>query len=415
MDLLVKSAALKPAISQSSALSRNAVANLHDGAPVEISADACRAWKLADRPVNEAPHKAELVKSFQQNGIGQIQPIVVRAVNDPRAPDIAYEVICGRVRWMAAKELGIPVQAIVREMDDREAYLVMSAENRQRKNISDYAKAKSYQKALALGVFATAQEFANAEGISKSGFSQYLGFADLPEAVAGRFADIAKIPYRLGYEINKACKALGEDAIIGLIPQIESGELSRSAIQQMQAEVVGSPAQAVPKEPARLTNASFIDIRSPGQARHEAPKQTASPAAPANSELPDFGAESAAPPKIETNAENAADLWGDVVSPVLPPSTASGENEVTGPLTASPISNGQNRTEPAEADRPQTESQLKKSFVSSTGRRLFTYNQASRGWLIRIAPDVSMRMDEGLMLDFGRLLEAYLDGVHKPK
>jgi len=82
MDLLVKNASLKPALSQNSLLSRKPITNLHNGVPVEISPDACRAWQFADRPPNEALHKDELVKSFTNGGIGQIQPIVVRQVKD---------------------------------------------------------------------------------------------------------------------------------------------------------------------------------------------------------------------------------------------------------------------------------------------------------------------------------------------
>ena len=176
MDALINSAALKPALSQDSPLSRKPISNLQNGVPVEIPPDACRAWRLADRPPNEALHQDELVKSFQDRGIGQIQPIVVRQVKDPDAPGIEYEVICGRVRWLAAKTLGIPVQAIVRELSDQEAYVLMSTENKQRRNLSDFAKAKSYQKALALGVFDTAQQLADADGLSKSKLSLYLRF-----------------------------------------------------------------------------------------------------------------------------------------------------------------------------------------------------------------------------------------------
>lgn len=345
MDLLVKSDAFKPAISQSSTLSRNAVANLHDGTPVEIAAAACRPWKLADRPVGETSHKEDLIRSFRQAGVGQIQPIVVRSVKDPDAPEIQYEVICGRVRWLAAKELGIPIQAIVRELDDREAYLVMSAENRQRKNLSDYAKAKSYQSALALGLFDTAQQLAEAEGISKSKLSQYLGFAELPEAMSASFANIAKIPYRLGYEINKACKVLGEAAILPLIPKIESGELSRNDVQLMQTRIIDSTAQTKTIEPTESNLDADDDLNTNPTQHDEAGATPLRPSTP--------------------HQANASNL-------------------------------------------PQ-ESQLKKSFLSASGRKLFTYNQASRGWLIRIAPDISMRMDEALMLEFGKLLEAHLE------
>lgn len=350
MDLLVKSDAFKPALSQASARSRSAVANLRDGTPVEIPPEACRPWMLADRPADETTHQADLVKSFQSRGIGQLQPIVVREVKDADTPEIEYEVICGRVRWLAAKELGIPVQAIVRELTDQEAYTVMSAENRQRKNLSDFAKAKSYQKALNLGVFATAQELAEAEGLTKSRLSQYLGFAELPETVARSFASIAKIPYRLGYELNKACKAMGEDAIIPLVPKIESGELSRDEIQQMQTRKVDAsalPAGMLPEQgqvPAKQakTPSTLADVGLPQQAEVEAG---------------------------------------------------------TRPKGESPVS------------RKLDEPQFKKSFVSSSGRTLFTYNQASRGWLIRIHPEVSMAMDEALMLKFGQWLEAYLESA----
>ncbi|MFM8331454.1 MAG: ParB/RepB/Spo0J family partition protein, partial [Candidatus Methylumidiphilus sp.] len=176
MDLLLNSAALKPAMSQSSPLSRSAIANLRAGTPVEISPHACRLWKLADRPASETGHKAELAASFRQAGLGQIQPIVVREVKDPATPAIQYEVVCGQVRWLAALQLDVPVQAIVRELDDREAYVLMSVENRLRRRLSDYAKAKSYQQTLQMGIFDSAQALALAEGISQSKLSVFLGF-----------------------------------------------------------------------------------------------------------------------------------------------------------------------------------------------------------------------------------------------
>lgn len=339
MDLLVKSDALKPAISQNSALSRSALANLREGTPVEISPDLCRPWKLADRPENETSHKDDLVKSFAQEGLGQIQPIVVRGAKDPDAPEIQYEVICGRVRWLAAKELGRPVQAIVREVDDRGAYLLMSAENRQRKNISDYAKARSYRQVLDLGVFESAGALAEAEGIAKSTLSLYLGFAELPEAVAASFADITQLPCRTGYELSKACKTLGEEAVLALIPKIEAGELTRENIRRLQAPAIAG-GDALPAPDPLL------------------PADASSPA----------GEHSTAP---------------------LPLEGGGGEGDKN-QASAKPVP--------------------KKRVLSSAGQALFTYNPASRGWLIRIPPDISSRMDESLMLEIGKLLESHLNG-----
>jgi hypothetical protein len=76
----------------------------------------------------------------------------------------------------------------------------------------------------------------------------------------------------------------------------------------------------------------------------------------------------------------------------------------------------ENATENTETTIPQAgsatvpEMALKKRVLSSSGHKLFTYNPATRGWLIRIAPEVSARMNETLMLEIGKLLEAHLNG-----
>jgi ParB/RepB/Spo0J family partition protein len=361
MDLLVKNASLKPALSQESLLSRNPISNLQNGVPVEISPDACRAWRLADRPPNEALHKDELVKSFQDGGIGQIQPIVVRQIKGPDVPGIEYEVICGRVRWLAAQTLGILVQAIVRELNDQEAYVLMSTENKQRRNLSDFAKAKSYQKALALGVFDTAQDLADAEGISKSKLSLYLGFAELSDVVVQKFSDITKVPYRLGYEINKTSKAIGIEETLKIIPSIESGSLSRIDVQSMQANIITSASSRTDNHPPMAETYAVPD-----------------PPADAPALLSDSNGQN---PKIENP---------------IPASETMGTN---GLLTA----------ETPVQSIIQTQPTVKNIFLSSSGHKLFTYNNASRGLLIRIAPEVSMMMSEAFMHDLGRLIEAYCD------
>jgi len=361
MDLLVKSATMKPAMSQGSLSSRNPVANLHNGIPVEIPPNACRAWRLADRPPNEALHKDELVKSFQDGGIGQIQPIVVRQVKDYDDPGIEYEVICGRVRWLAAQTLGIPVQAIVRELSDQEAYVLMSTENKQRRNLSDFAKAKSYQKALFLGVFDSAQNLADAEGISKSKLSLYLGFAELPDAVVQSFSDITKVPYRLGYEINKTSKAIGIGETLKIIPSVESGSLSRTDVQSMQANIITSA-------PSRTDN------RLPMAETHAEPD----PPADAHALLSDSNGQ----------------------SPVI-------ENPI--PASETMDKHGLPTAETPVHSIIQTQSLAKNIFLSSSGHKLFTYNHASRGLLIRIAPEVSMMMSEAFMHDLGKLIETYCD------
>ena len=57
----------------------------------------------------------------------------------------------------------------------------------------------------------------------------------------------------------------------------------------------------------------------------------------------------------------------------------------------------------------QTQSSQKNIFLSSSGHKLFTYNHASRGLLIRVAPEVSIRMSEAFIQDLGKLIEAYCE------
>ncbi len=366
MDLLVKSDALKPAISQGSVLSRNAVTNLRNGVPVEVSPAACRPWKLADRPLAEAEHKAELVESFRGDGVGQLQPAILRPVKDADVPGIEYEVICGCVRWMAARELGIPLRAIVRELDDREAYAVMSVENRHRRNLSDWAKARSYRRTLELGIFAGAGQLAEAEGISKSRLSLYLGFAELPDPVAEAFGRIAQVSYRMGYAIARACKVLGAEALIGLVPKIEAGEITRDDLERMATPTV-----------------SAMDGGRPVGSEHDGE----------SAESPDSEAGSGAAAAGETGRTAEE---GDRQASEVPGESPGRE------------SGGSAMAEPAGSAR---ESWLRKTFVSSAGLKLFTYNQAARGWLIRIDPEVSMRIGEDLMRDIGDLIEARLRGA----
>jgi ParB/RepB/Spo0J family partition protein len=396
IDLLLKGDALKPAISQTSTLSRNPITNLQEGIPIEISPGACRPWKFADRPLAETEHRAELMKSFGDNGVGQLQPIVVRPITDPETPEITHEVICGRVRWMAAKELGIPVKAIVRDLSDQEAYVVMSVENRQRKDISDWAKAKSYERALALRIFETARQLAEAEAISKSTLSYYLGFATLPKAVAEKFGNLAGISYRTGYAIAKACEAVGVATVLPLVDKIESGEISRDDLERMRILAVNTvPANRLePRDTTAGQPPSDLWVSAhpePGSVPTADEAQGTAGAA-ARLAHSGTGGETRAtdepwyPDPNQPDGQEASE--GDRASP------ANARTEVS-PRRSIPVPSHED-----PHDRP-----LRKTFVSASKRALFSYHQASRGWLIRINPEVSMEIDESLILEIGALIE----------
>ena len=230
MDKLI-TAGISPAISQNDPKAKLSFLGLANTKPIEVDPTMCRLWEYADRPVSETEHQEIIAKSFQNESIGQIQPAIVRPVDGDH--EYRYEIICGHVRWLAAKATQRKLLVAVRELNDREAYLIMQAENRERKDISDYARACSYKRALANGLFNSRGELAEMERLSNSVVSYYLGFAGIPEHVVKAFENISLIGYRVGYEIAKACEILGDGAVIKLIPKIEAGKLGKDDLRQL--------------------------------------------------------------------------------------------------------------------------------------------------------------------------------------
>lgn len=99
--------------------------------PADIDADG-----LADRlDHDEAAHQA-LVASIRD--YGQQVPILVRP---HPSEDGRYRIVYGRRRALALKEIGIPVKALIRDLDDREAVLAQGQENSARRDLTFIEKA----------------------------------------------------------------------------------------------------------------------------------------------------------------------------------------------------------------------------------------------------------------------------------
>ena len=202
-----------------------------------IPATACRPWRFSDRPEGEFDHLASVMQSFKSEG--QIQPIVVRPVSDPAAPEIRYEVIVGRVRWQAAMQSSADIDVIVRDLDDRKAFDVMNAENRQRQNLSDFAYARSYAKALAEGLFTSALDLAERVGISKSMMSYYIGFSELDPEILAKLSKPHNMSVRLGYALSSAVKAGHKEKVLRDLAKIESGQITRDEIPGIWEQAAG--------------------------------------------------------------------------------------------------------------------------------------------------------------------------------
>jgi len=106
-----------------------------------LDVNHCRPWMFADRPENEMGDINSLSESIKITG--QQEPILVRPTDNEKKEQ--YEIIFGHRRWRACKKIGTKVLAIIKAVTDREASLFQKEENENRKDLSDFAKAKSFK------------------------------------------------------------------------------------------------------------------------------------------------------------------------------------------------------------------------------------------------------------------------------
>lgn len=192
---------------------------------IKVDPNRCRLWRFADRPENEAQHARSLAESFRREG--QLQPAVVRLIEGDSEHD--YEIIAGQVRWRAALMAGTQLAVVIRECNDTEAFRIMLAENDERRNLSDYAKARRFRKALDEGLYDSKSELANNFDLSLPALSYYLAFAELPEEIFANVEDKNVITARWGYELAQAYRrGTPVEVIESLICEIEDGSIKRS-------------------------------------------------------------------------------------------------------------------------------------------------------------------------------------------
>lgn len=161
------------------------------GPLVSIAPFRCRMWQLHDRleeSITNETCRAELA-SFAQHG--QLIPVLGRPLTDDM--DFDVELICGARRLFVARQMNVPLLVEVRTMSDREAFIAMDLENRQRRDVSAYERGLGYARWLRQGYFGSQEEIARFLSVSTSHVSRLLRMARLPSAVVGAFGNAADI------------------------------------------------------------------------------------------------------------------------------------------------------------------------------------------------------------------------------
>ena len=157
--------------------------------PSEISR-----WSLKDRPENELGDISELARTFKE--VGQQVPCIIRPAPDKNG----YELIVGERRWHAAKEAGVKLKAILKNLSDHEAGLIQAIENEQRHGLSDYAKGMSYYRMIEKGILKQ-KDLIDKLNMSQQQVSRLLSFSKIPPEITYALEDMTKISSRTSEEI----------------------------------------------------------------------------------------------------------------------------------------------------------------------------------------------------------------------
>lgn len=167
----------------------------------------CRPWRLHNRDLDHLNEDTcrDLIDAFLSAKKQRIPAIVRRLQNDP---DYDFEIIAGVRRWWTVQWLrnhhhpDFEYLVTIQHVSDEEAFRVSDIENRSRKDISDWERAKEYMRALSEFYDGSQSEMAEHLKISRSWLSRLLDVARLPEELVFAFADTHDITVRVARDIK---------------------------------------------------------------------------------------------------------------------------------------------------------------------------------------------------------------------
>lgn len=192
------------------------------------------ASRFANRHVlsYSTPEFAALRAEIESAG-GNVQPIKVRRVavaagvaEAPAGEGERYELVFGHRRHRACLELGLPVLAVIDNLDDRALFVEMDRENRARKDLSAWEQGMMYRRALQQGLFSSNRKLAEAIGVDLSALGKALALADLPEALVRAFASPLTLQFRWARPLADAYAA-NPEAVLACAGSLAAGPAER--------------------------------------------------------------------------------------------------------------------------------------------------------------------------------------------
>ena len=147
------------------------IADLKSRAVIEIDPHLIRGGGMEDRLSDDDAEDTRLSQSIET--YGQQVPVLVRPHPDE---DGAWQIVYGRRRVLAARDLGIKVKAMVRDLDDQALILAQGQENTARRDLSFIEKAHFARQLRDAGY--DRKVIADAINVDQTEISRFLSVAD---------------------------------------------------------------------------------------------------------------------------------------------------------------------------------------------------------------------------------------------
>lgn len=160
---------------------------------MKIQPGQCAVWdgNPRDQPSLTPESCRTLIESIAAEGGNRI-PVLVRLHGSD--PDTPYELLVGSRRRFAVDWLNrngrpeIRLYALIVDLSDEEAFRLADIENRERADITELDRARSYQSAVDRFYGGVQSRMATALSLSNSQLSRLISLAMLPDAVVDAFA-----------------------------------------------------------------------------------------------------------------------------------------------------------------------------------------------------------------------------------
>lgn len=168
-----------------------------------VDPNRCRLWEMNGRMEDYVDDESCEQEILSISAHGQLIPAIGRQLIDDPIHDV--EIICGARRLYIAKRLSTTLRVELRNLTDKEAIVLIDAENRHRRDWSAYERGRSFLRWMAAGFFDTQDQLARSLTISSSQVSRMLKIAKLPCVVVDAFPAPAEITETWGLELARLC------------------------------------------------------------------------------------------------------------------------------------------------------------------------------------------------------------------